>query len=232
VSRLVFVDTETTGLQPWHNEVWEIAVIDRKVIEHTDQPPQVVDTEHVFHIKPDLTKADATALRINRFYERTKPLDEHTAAQSRAGGHPIPGQGWDTATTAALTVARLLDGAHIVGAVPSFDAAFLGRFLHKFGQIATWHYHLIDVEALAVGRLLAETLGPLYDPHLTALPWDSDEISRALKVDVDPAARHTALGDARWARDLYDAVVRTTNTTSSHASVMAASTPATRQEIS
>ena len=29
MSRLVFVDIETTGLQPWHHEPWEIAVIER-----------------------------------------------------------------------------------------------------------------------------------------------------------------------------------------------------------
>jgi hypothetical protein len=72
VSRLVFLDTETTGLNPWHHEVWEIAVITRKVIEHEDQPTQTVDEEHVFHVKPDLTKADPTALRICRYYERTR----------------------------------------------------------------------------------------------------------------------------------------------------------------
>ena len=46
-------------------------------------------------------------------------------------------------------------------------------------------------------------MSPLPAP---ALPWDSDEISRVVGVDPDDFDRHTALGDARWARAIYDAI--------------------------
>jgi hypothetical protein len=36
----------------------------------------------------------------------------------------------------------------------------------------------------------------------------SDDLSRAVGVDPDDYYRHTALGDCRWMRDLYDAVTR------------------------
>jgi hypothetical protein len=217
-SAVVFVDVETTGLNHWHHEIWEIAVIDRKVVKHSNQPDQNVDSEHVFHIRPDLTRADPTALRIGRFYERTSDLDlppersgsihqirvtldGESLAPSALGFVPRPGPRWQDPTPVARTLARLLDGKHIVGAVPGFDANFLQRFLFKHGQAATWHYHLIDVEALAMGFLACGGSAP-------ALPWSSDDLTEALGVKVDPAARHTAVGDARWARDMYDAVMR------------------------
>ncbi len=204
MSRLVFLDTETTGLLPYFHEVWEIAILERKTIQHDAQPAQVVDTEHLFHVRPDLSKADPTGLRVSRFYERTKALDAYPRDSFRMEGGNlrtlIPGKGWDCASEVAAKVARLLDGAHIVGAVPSFDAAFLSRFLYRHGQAATWHYHLIDVEALAVGYFAAAGAAP-------ALPWSSDVLAVDLGVTVQDDARHTALGDARWARDIYDRVM-------------------------
>jgi hypothetical protein len=88
--------------------------------------------------------------------------------------------------------------------VPSFDEERLRR-MHtaKYGDSrpVTWHYHLIDVEAVMVGAHVARFGAP------PALPWDSDELSRS--VGVEPPSgddRHTALGDARWALDAWVAV--------------------------
>jgi hypothetical protein len=224
VTGLVFVDTETTGLLPFHHEVWEIAVIERKVIEHETQPTQTVDVEHVFHVKPDLTKADPTALRICRYYERAGEMDRAPRAMGMLDGQtylddtPRSGLRWQEPTRVAMSLARLLDGKHIVGAVPSFDAAFLSRFLHRLGQAATWHYHLIDVEALAIGHMAgrfttlqrnAEVLNTTCQPgpYAPQLPWPSDVLTQAMGVTIAEEDKHTALGDARWARDLYDAVM-------------------------
>ena len=95
----------------------------------------------------------------------------------------------------ASQVALLTAGKHLVGAVPSFDAAFLSAFLIASGQREAWHYHLIDVETLIAGRLRLEP------------PFDSDALSRAVGVEPTDFARHTALGDARWAKTLYEAVM-------------------------
>ena len=48
-------------------------------------------------------------------------------------------------------VERITRGAHLVGAVPTFDAEVLGARMRANGICPSWHYHLIDVEALAVG---------------------------------------------------------------------------------
>lgn len=166
MSGLVFLDTETTGLDHERHELWDIALIEED------------GTEYNPLLRPlHLETADPTALRMNHYYERM-------SGQS----------GWN-ASQVALYLAETLAGKHIVGAVPSFDAAFLDRFLRTHGHVGAWHYHLIDVETLIAGRL---RLAP---------PLDSDELSRA--IGVDPAAfdRHTALGDARWVKAQYEAVM-------------------------
>ena len=90
-----------------------------------------------------------------------------------------------TAALVAGAVAQLLDGATIVGAVPDFDTRHLTRFLRNNGQAPTWHYHLVDVETLAAGRL---GMAP---------PWNFDTILEAFGLTYDEADRHTALGDTR-----------------------------------
>ena len=72
-----------------------------------------------------------------------------------------------------------------------------------------WEYHLVDVEALAAGWLAAGhdwSQGPPVGDRATP-PWSSEELSRAVGVDPDDFDRHTALGDARWAAAIYDAVL-------------------------
>jgi hypothetical protein len=146
--------------------------------------------EVVLWVKPDLSKADPMALKIGRFYERTADLPP------LAGFKNDDGVSWSLLEYVALEVARNLDGRHIVGAVPSFDDVMLKAFLRKNGQAPTWHYHLIDVEALIAGKLGIQP------------PWKSDELS--LKIGVEPPNdedRHTAIGDARWVKQMYEVVM-------------------------
>lgn len=166
---VVFLDTETTGLDPDVHSLWEVALI-------------VDGAEHVYRIQPDLKVASPDALRITRFYERT--LDP--AWQWNFGGQNI-----------ARDIALYTGGRHLVAAVPSFDAPFLARYLRLYGLQPAWHYHLIDVEALAAGKL---GIAP---------PWDSADLAKRLGIDSDRPdfAKHTAMGDARWAKAIYDAVL-------------------------
>lgn len=125
----------------------------------------------------DLGRADPVALRIGRFHERRRADDQL---------YPL--------TVFARDFAGMTRGCHLVGAVPSFDEERLRKLLRSNGACPEWHYHLVDVEALVAGKLGIEP------------PWDSDELSRAVGVEPDEDARHTALGDARWAHALYRAV--------------------------
>ena len=189
--RLAFVDCETTGLDPERHEMWELAVVTVAPWDCDDEPG-----EWTWQLPVDLESADPQGLSVGRFYERRRQLP-------RLGGEALvrypsaAEHGWDhlPVSEAAQQVAGLLDATHLVGAVPSFDAAFIGRWLRANGQAPTWHYHLVDVEALVAGR----TAQPP--------PWHSGSLSLSVGVDPQRFERHSALGDARWARALYEAAL-------------------------
>jgi DNA polymerase III epsilon subunit-like protein len=196
--RLVFIDTETTGLSD-RAEVWEIGAIERS--------PGAADVEYAWQIRPTLIDAEPTGLRIGRYYKRSK-LVRHQPGDAFQLVHPdydydTPGESYQADAIERMTIARsvasepamMIDGAYLVGAVPWFDERKLQKFMAMYGQCATNHYHLIDVETLAAGAL---KMPP---------PWDFDKVLAAYNLTYDEADRHTALGDARMARDLYDAIL-------------------------
>lgn len=214
---LLFLDTETTGLDPDRHEIWEVAGIKRE--------PDGSTSERVWQLPVDLAHADAQALAISRWYERRWPWPEYDSRgagwtqeqaddtarrreQAVAAEGPWVVERADMADWAAL-FAEWSDGCHLVGAVVSFDAERLHRLLRRHHACPTWHYHLVDVEALAAGWLAAghdwTEGGPVGDKCWP--PWDSTELSLAVGVDPGLFDRHTALGDAKWAAAVYDAVM-------------------------
>ena len=205
---LAFVDTETTGVHPGRR-AWEVGIIRR-------EPDGTEETLHAFVIDVDLTHADPFGLKVGRFYDRHPAYNDD--ADRALIDDPWRGQRFlelpggarilyeqDT----AVRVERMTRGAHLVGAVPNFDAETFADMLRRHHLTPAWHYHLIDVEALAVGWIHGSGRVPNIEHQLgVTLPWKSDDLSRA--CGVEPASddeRHTALGDARWAQRLYDAIV-------------------------
>lgn len=188
---LAFIDTETTGVHPGRL-AWEVAVIRRE--------PDGNEWTTVFQIEDvDLSNADPFGLKVGGFYERYYRYRADDVM-------PIV----LSEKAAASEVEIATRGAHLVGAVPNFDAEVFDAMLRRHKLIPAWHYHLIDVEALAVGYLHGQALNANPAPALPwrDLPWRSDDLSRA--CGVEPASdkdRHTALGDAKWAMRLYDAIV-------------------------
>ena len=199
-SPLVFLDTETTGVHP-EREVWEVGMIRRE--------PDGTERETHLFVAVDLSRADPFGLSVGRFYER------HPAGRALAKG-PLgtltSGFAYAPAE-AAQKVASWTHGAHIVGAVPSFDTISLDAMLRADGLIPAWHYHLIDVENLAVGYLCAQIDAGNNDADKTGMqpPWDSRQLGDMLGITPQTEdEQHTALGDARWAKQMYDAVMEAT----------------------
>lgn len=185
---IAFVDTETTHLDAEIGDAWEVAVILR---EFEDE--EATDTEYVWQFTPDLTVADPESLRIGRFHERFQVPAPHEAAYTEC----VPMLPM-TRRAAVTAVVNILSGALLVGSNPGFDDRFLRKLLGPGS--AQWHYRPYDIVQLAAAKVGVEKAGPL--------PWASYDLSRA--VGVEPPAKgvaHTALGDARWARDVFDAVM-------------------------
>ena len=191
MTRLVALDTETTGLDPDTEDVFEVAAVDL-ASGHEDVwrvPPR---DEVVAAMHPK-------AAEVNQYHYRTS----------------VAGWVWDDVDDALDDIFLWLDGAHIVGAVPDFDARHLASLFRRFGmEPPRWHYHLIDVEAMAVGWLHGCAAGISRESGdevvgvapsvVDDLPWRSDDLSRWCGVEPpSDDERHTALGDARWVARLY-----------------------------
>lgn len=212
MEHVCFLDTETTGLDPDRHSIWEVALITPNGDEHVWQFP-VVEIE-----------ADPFALDIGRWWDRrwsaeyndVDPIDALYSAntpKSRRKNFPDEGRAIKPTAGWCRYFRDLTAGLHLAGAVVSFDEERLRRLLRSQGVLPRWHYHLVDVEALAAGWLAGhqalhdaadQPTPERYDP---APPWDSHGLSDALGVDPDDFDRHTALGDARWAKAIYEAVM-------------------------
>lgn len=183
-SDLVFMDTETTGLSP-NDHIWEFAAIRRR-------PDGTESVTHCF-VEHDLGLAGLLPESFRIDHDTRYNPDE------------------------ALTVPEFVDvlnavfagRPHVVGAVPNFDTERFAVLLRDFGYEPSWHYHIADVENMAVGwlrgRYAKSDIVPEGWPFLP--PWNSDDLSRVLGVKVpDDAVRHTALGDVRWAMAIWDVI--------------------------
>jgi len=156
--RLIALDTETTGLDPLTEDVWEIGVVDlRSGMERRwciEPRAEVVAAMH-----PE-------ALKKNRYHSRTA----------------APDWTWDNPHQALGFLNSLLAGATIVGAVPDFDARHLTSLYLRFGYVPPrWNHRLRCVETLVMGHLKLEDVDGLrHAAELMGITVDDDARHTAL----------------------------------------------------
>jgi hypothetical protein len=183
-SPIVFLDTEATGLR-LDDHAWDVAAIRRE--------PDGTETEWQIFVQHDAEKAahlpEPFISDYRTRYDGTGALAAASVAEFRE---------WFADPVFA-------GRPHVVGAVPDFDITHMRKLLGTNRVDDPWHYHLIDVETLAVGYRIGLTAE--CDRDVPDLPWDSEALSWAVGVNPDQFARHTAMGDVLWTRAIYDVVM-------------------------
>lgn len=203
MNAICFVDTETTHLDPRHGDAWEIAVIRRSA--------DGIDTEYVWQVRPNLTTADPEALAIGRYHERFAVPDGWDAIELIPSGPPMRSK----LPEMLFDLQEALSDAVLIGSNPGFDVAFLSKLLWAHNRKLPWHYRPVDIATLAAGYRLGQAASGTYGGDFLfpgdypTLPYSSRRLSEAVGVQPPgPDTAHTALGDARWARDVYDAITK------------------------
>jgi DNA polymerase III epsilon subunit-like protein len=183
---LVFLDIETTGLDPERHEIWEVGAILR--VATTEGSGAYNETEHHWFLNVNhLETADEAALAIGGYYERHPYGDayHYSIDDFHSVEAPYP---------FSREFEKLTRGATLVGANTRFDERFLGDYLKAQHRLPGWHFRLCDVEALTQGYMgLAKPTGLAKCANILEITNDYDA--------------HSALDDAKLARDVYDAVM-------------------------
>ncbi len=195
-SKVVFTDCETTGLDVFRHDAWEISWIvwDTNSSKYADDDMNrwVEATRTIW--PPSLQDAEPMALSVNQFYQRTRPIME--------GDRPV----FDDPRYVAEEMAYVFAGKHVIGACPWFDDRFYQKFLMQHGYQIAWHYHLLDVEAAALGYMagLQENRGNYME---LPFPWKSDWLAEQLGMTrPEEKDRHTSLGDTREVKQVFERI--------------------------
>ncbi len=187
---LLFMDMETTGLRPDIHVPWELGYAVASHDTVNDALFVAYGGQSFIKVSDEAMRlADPTALAIGGFHRRYDAKNAIT-----------PERAAEILRLAADSIAHSCANPaapkpYLVGAVPSFDSNM--ACIHWLGWpgfgAGAWHYHLIDVENLVAGR---QRIPP---------PYSSAALSEAVGVSPDRPDKHTALGDVKWAIELYAA---------------------------
>ncbi|OZE98103.1 3'-5' exoribonuclease [Rhodococcoides fascians] len=206
MNKLVFLDTETISLR--HDRVaWEIAMI--AVEPDVDDP----NLTHEFEIRMfvdglDLSEADPASLRIGQFHDRHPRqnglavagdfvISELEQFLGTARSENAPFFDLYTEEAAMHIVERWTRDATIVGAVPSFDMEVLANRMRWHGLCPMWHHRPICVETLVAGRIQW-----LPENRMQGMGKAAEQLG----IEFDPASAHSAMGDTKLARRIFDEV--------------------------
>jgi DNA polymerase III epsilon subunit-like protein len=190
MAKLVFLDTETDGLQTPVHAPWEIGMIIR------DENGREESYNWLF--KNDLKDADSRSLSITHYWERcvtagleNLPVGECLMTENTelpSTELPILA----TSRVAANVIASMLADRTVIGIVPSFDERVLTQWLKDHSLCWSADHALIDARVYAAGKL-----------GLTP-PFSTAHICDLLGIEYDEDRAHAALYDATIAQAIYD----------------------------
>lgn len=176
---LIFLDTETTGLNPERHEIIDIALVfDRSVAER-------IGIIHLLQVDGEEAY----------FKSKVKPLHIHLAEPEALRVNKYTEEGWKNAPTfeaiAPVLLTLLKEGLY-AGHNVTFDLDFLKQAFKRIGLEPYLGYHKIDTVAFAYAFLVPKGLKKL----------SLDEIRKFIPLESQ-GTTHEALTDARDAKRLY-----------------------------
>lgn len=201
---LLFNDNETTGLDFINDEVWQV---------------------HFLAARTGETRAfDSFTRLITHDTEKMKKLPEkfqkiHSDIWSNpdyTGLVRTPFAAMKEFLEWREQITQEGEKAHFIAANPTFDSIMLMN-----NQIIPWSvfyqvfdYHLIDIEAFALGWLRHQELNLSWSvpsvealtPRESFLPFKSDDLSKALGIYNEDAHRHDAISDTEWLVAMWKAM--------------------------
>lgn len=198
MTKLVFTDVETTGLDALRDAIFEIALI-----KGEEERVWWIDLSHT-----ELGSANPGALKVNHYYKRRATETYESVGKSVI--HQIINL--QARPKLAVDIARFTHGCVLAGNTVKFDQQFLEHWLRGHGACPVWDYHVVDVPTFCAGVLTNQAKqAPDYDEdevrELIVPPFKSANISKALGVpEPGDDEKHTALADARWSKRMWDAV--------------------------
>ncbi|GAA4439555.1 hypothetical protein [Phytohabitans houttuyneae] len=202
----VWLDCETVSLDP-DRRAWEVALIHRGANDPS------TDTEWSWFVNIDdldlPSTADPEALEIGGFWRRHPQAAEVPLIGRLAGVVPdLPatapeGAVWSERTVMSVAASWTKGKAIIHGSNPAFDMHTLAPRMAVHGIVPEWYYRGLDVADRAAGWL-AGAGRPV--PTNEQGDEKSDLIAAACGLALQAYERHTALGDCRLFRDLWDVI--------------------------
>lgn len=181
MTKIVSLDTETTGTDPSIHRVWEVGIVTES------------GAKMHYQVAPENFKlATPEALQIGGFYERFTWPQAPKAHDLRTVLYPIGSSG-DQAYTEinsldmAVEIAKALDGATILGACPHFDATMLRTLLMEHNVAHAWNHRYLDLGSFCAGAWGSEV--PLS--------------TKTIEERYPNADKHNALSDAEWNMEVY-----------------------------
>lgn len=201
--KIIFLDTETTGLDVTRHEVWEFAAVEYSTESLVLDDP--VGEHHLVWEPTWMEQADPGAIRVNKYYSRTRGM-EYTTEED---GVDPSGHSFSDPYEAAKYIAWVCEDAIIVGNNPGFDEKFLEKFCREQSQVFAGFHRKLNVVDMALQRCRDMARGHHEDANLqelaqlaAQLPHSSSKVLNAAGCPENEGV-HQALGDARHVRDAF-----------------------------